>query len=470
MSFNIDKISDLIAKYATHSLSETEKQELDQWLDDSYNKLQFEKILASYQHEALSLKKVNTQNVWRKMKRSKMQPPHASHKDEKQHEINADDPYYIFALISKSINTGLSLLEKSQLDVWLQDPNNKLQYSQIVSQEAISQSLQEPDDFNSRLAQHEFSQSILPKKAYRRWLAYAASILLPIAIGLIIVLSNKQEALYTQPVVESWKVVPGKVILRMDNGEEHSFNQQDTILATSLGNIHVDSNQISYKEKVQLPDSLIQFQTIAIPRGTQYQLQLADGSKVWLNALSRFRYPIKFKGDKREVYLLEGEAYFEVSKHKNMPFIVNVDDEQVKVLGTRFNIKAYKEENVNRITLLEGSVLVSNQQNRATMKANQQIEIKSTSNDLIVRDVDAELYTAWKDGIFRYRNARLQQILMDMERQYNLKIFYEDPELKQEIFSIRVNFSEDFTEILDLLQTTESVKFEVKNKLLIIRK
>ena len=465
MSFNIDKISDLIAKYATHSLPETEKQELDQWLDDSYNKLQFEKILASYQHEALSYKKVNTQKAWRKIKRSKSQQRNASEKDAKQHAINTHDPYYIFALISKSISTGLSPLEKSYLHVWLQDPCNKMQYDQIVSQ-----ALQESDYFSTKPGQHKFTRSISPKKAYRTWLAYAATILLPIAIGLIIVLSNKQEALYNAPVADSWKIVPGKVMLKMDNGEEYVFTYQDTILATSLGNIHVDSNQISYKEKAQLPDSLIQFQTIAIPRGTRYQLQLADGSKVWLNALSRFRYPIKFKGDKREVYLLEGEAYFEVSKNKNMPFIVNVDDEQVKVLGTQFNIKAYKEENVKRITLVEGSVLVSNQENRATMKANQQIEIKSTGNDLIMKDVDAELYTAWKDGKFRYRNASLQQILMDMERQYNLKIFYEDSELKQEIFSISVNFSEDFTEILDLLQTTESVQFEVKDKLLIIKR
>ena len=377
---------------------------------------------------------------------------------------------YIAELISKHITNRLSPIEKDYLDEWLKDSYNSLQFDKIVNLENIYSNLEDLDYFHSHSKQEQFNDYISPKISIKRILAYTATILLPIGVAIMVLLTNKQEALHNAPVVHNWKVEPGKVLLTMDNGEQHAFNHQDTIVETSKGKIHIDSTQISYQEKSELLDTLIQYQTIAIPKGTQYQLQLADGSRVWLNAMTKFRYPTVFKGDKRGVFLLDGEAYFEVNKNKNMPFIVNVDNEQVKVLGTEFNIKAYNEERVNRITLVEGSVLVSNQENRASMKPNQQIEINSSSNDLLLKDVNVNLYTAWKDRKLIYRNESLKQIMMDMERQYNLKIFYEDMELQDETYSLSVDLSDDFSDILELIETIGSVQFVVKDKLLIIKK
>lgn len=378
---------------------------------------------------------------------------------------------YIAELISKHITSRLSPMEQEYLDEWLNDAYNRLQFDQIVNLENIYENLEDLDYFHSRSKQEQFNNYIAPKFNLRRILSYAATILIPVGIAVMVLLSNKEEELYNAPVADSWDVDTDEVLLKMDNGEEHAFKHQDTIVATSMGNIHVDSNKISFDKKADLLDTIIQYQTIAIPKGTQFQLQLSDGSRVWLNAQTKFKYPTAFKGEKREVFLLDGEVYFDVSKNKEMPFIVHVDDEEVKVLGTEFNIKAYNEEEINRITLVEGSVLVSNDEHQTTLEPNQQIEITNTGNDLVLKkDVNVDLYTAWKDRKFIYRNARLEQIMMDMERQYDLKIFYEDMELQDETFSLSIDLSEDFENILELMEATGSVSFEVKDKLLIIKK
>jgi hypothetical protein len=377
---------------------------------------------------------------------------------------------YIVELISRHITSRLSPVEQEHLDDWLSEPHNKLQFEKIVDLENIYANLGDLDYFHANNKQEQFNKYISSKISIRRIMAYVATLLLPVAVGIMILLMNKQEGLFNQQVAESWKVEPGNVILKIDNGEVHTFSHQDTLIETSLGKISVDSAKISFAEKAQQADSLIQYQTIVTPKGSQYQLQLADGSSVWLNAQTKFRYPTAFAGEKREVFLIDGEAYFQVCENKQMPFIVNVDHEQVKVLGTQFNIKAYNEENINRITLVEGSVLVSNEKNQAYLEPNQQIEIKSGSNDLILKNVNVNLYTAWKNRKFIYRNASLQQIMMDMERQYNLKIFYEDMEVQYETFSVSVDLSHDFTDILELMEATGSVHFEIKDKLLVIKK
>jgi transmembrane sensor len=209
--------------------------------------------------------------------------------------------------------------------------------------------------------------------------------------------------------------------------------------------------------------------TIETPKGGQYQINLPDGTKVWLNAASSLSFPARFTGIQRKV-TLKGEAYFEVAKNKAMPFIVNSSKQKIEVLGTHFNISAYADENNAKTTLAEGSVkvsLIENSQEQQILKPGQQA---ITDNHIKVIPVDIEEALAWKDGLFMFNNEDLENIMKKVERWYDVKVDFQEKDLRDKHFSGTVSRFGKVSQILRTLELTGSVHFKIEGRTIIVAK
>lgn len=202
--------------------------------------------------------------------------------------------------------------------------------------------------------------------------------------------------------------------------------------------------------------------TIVTPRGGQYQVILPDGTKVWLNAASSLRFPTFFTGKTREVNIT-GEAYFEVAKNPAMPFKVKTNHAEIEVLGTHFNVMAYDDESVLKATLLEGAVNITSGNFSARLKPGQQAQIKTNGQSRVVDDVDVDDETAWKNGIFQFRDAGVDMILRQASRWYDVDVVYKG-KIPHREFNGRISRNVKASELLKMLEYTGlELKIEGKN-------
>lgn len=263
------------------------------------------------------------------------------------------------------------------------------------------------------------------------------------------------------------EIVPGqqKAVLQLSDGRKVILSDTSLTLSFSGGCIRKTDEGLVYRADTFQEKELLNILTV--PRGGEYRVLLADGTKVWLNSDSRLVYPEVFTGDVRRVEL-QGEAYFEVTKNAGKPFIVDVCGVDVRVLGTAFNIKSYHEEKQMLTTLTEGSVMLTTDTHNAILKPNQQGVIVAGEKQISVRDVDAVDYSAWRAGKFVFRRERLDAIMQAVARWYNVEVFYRNPEVKELIFSGKMDRYEQVGELLGMLQKTGKVAFELKDKVIIV--
>lgn len=203
------------------------------------------------------------------------------------------------------------------------------------------------------------------------------------------------------------------------------------------------------------------YNTLIIPRGYTYKLVLSDGTKVWLNAETQLRYPTVFPKDSREV-TVAGEAYFEVAADASRTFLVNSDDVQVKVLGTAFNINTY--DNVTSTTLVQGRVAVDNGKNTTYLRPSQQMVCKAPYDQMEVKTVDTDIYTAWKDGDFVFDESTLEDICRRLERAYNYKIVLPEGQIRYRKLEANLPQYKDVNSITQLLEKLTDVHFEINQR------
>ena len=187
----------------------------------------------------------------------------------------------------------------------------------------------------------------------------------------------------------------------------------------------VDSGSLVYQATTD-EHSIISYNTIATPAGGQYQVTLADGTKVWLNALSTLKFPTSFSGPARTVEL-KGEAYFEVAQNKNKAFHVLVNGLDIQVLGTKFNVNAYTDESSLKTTLMEGSVrLVKDNQSLTLTPGQQGKTIAAGAGGLaLVKDANTDEALAWKNGYFSFDDADIHTVMRQLARWYGIQVKYE---------------------------------------------
>jgi len=218
--------------------------------------------------------------------------------------------------------------------------------------------------------------------------------------------------------------------------------------------------QILYDGNGQATDGKLIYNTLTNPRGSRVvNIFLSDGTQVWLNAGSSITYPIKFIGNKRNVQLT-GEAYFEVSKNKEMPFWVEAKRMHVEVLGTHFDVKAYEDESSTQTTLLEGSVNVVNQSGERLLKPGQQADVDSKIQ--VIDDVDFDMVLAWKTGVFNFKSADIITIMNQLRNWYDIDIVYLGKP-KSETFSGIINRSENISAVLKIIEAA-GIGFKLEGK------
>lgn len=259
-------------------------------------------------------------------------------------------------------------------------------------------------------------------------------------------------------------VMPGKdvAILTLSNGKQFDLNlaKNGRIYSAKGLEITKESNGVLRYHAWQTSghDSL-EMNTLTTPSGGQFRVILADGTRVWLNAMSSLTYPSRFLGYKRPVSL-NGEAYFEVAKDKEKPFDVNTANEHVEVLGTHFNINAYTDERLQRTTLLEGSVRVTNKQQttQVTIKPGQQAE--GAAGELKISNVDAAASSSWKDGVFVFNHTEIHPLMRQLSRWYNIDVIYQG-DIKTRTFSGSIDRSYTLLQVLDVLKISK-VNFKIE--------
>lgn len=197
------------------------------------------------------------------------------------------------------------------------------------------------------------------------------------------------------------------------------------------------------------------YSTLAVPYGRRVDIVLADGTRVWLNSGSRLVYPNAFKGNKREVFL-QGEAFFDVAHNQEKPFHVYAKDVDVKVLGTSFNVRAYTDEEDVKTTLVQGSVMLldmENDRNSARLVPGH-MAVFSGSRAFALSNVDTEMYTSWKAGYLYLKNERLQDLLKNLTRYYNISIEIDDAQKEERYFSGRLNLEPEPEQIMNIIALT----------------
>lgn len=269
------------------------------------------------------------------------------------------------------------------------------------------------------------------------------------------------------------ELLPGgdRAVLTLADGRQIVLDSSNNGTLSEQGNTWInklDKGQVSYVSLGSNPEEVL-YNTIATPRGGQYQVVLADGSKVWLNAASSLRFPVSFTGDSRTV-TLNGEGYFEVAHDAAKPFVVLVNGVDVRVLGTHFNINAYADEGNLKTTLLEGSVKISKGigTDKIISPGEQAIigDGSMTTNDgITVRQVDVDAVTAWRNGRFVFKGDNIQSVMRQLARWYDAEISYAENVTNEEFVGV-INRSryDDISDILEILTKTGTVSFSTNGR------
>ena len=215
------------------------------------------------------------------------------------------------------------------------------------------------------------------------------------------------------------------------------------------------------------------YNELFVPYGKKFQLVLSDGSKVHLNAGSSLRYPIQFMTNyRREVYL-NGEAFFDISKDSLHPFVVNTNAFDVKVLGTKFNVSSFSEEDVAQTVLVEGSVQMQNKtsavqaENLITLLPGQKGEILAQERNIKVSEVDTSVYTSWLDGVLVFRNMAFKEIRKKLERNYNVRIYNNNLLLEEKTFNATFDV-ETIEQVLRTINENFPIEYSIQDKVIVI--
>jgi transmembrane sensor len=332
-------------------------------------------------------------------------------------------------------------------------------------------------------AKEEQQHGIFKLNKWKAIMGAAAVLLLICSISLLFINPRSFEKLAARSVkggkaLSSPDVTAGRstnALLILSDGRKIVLNDLsagEVLNQSGIRIVKAEDGQLVYSVaeqagKSNIQNSAIEYNTITTPKGSQYQVNLPDGSKVWLNAMSSLKFPTKFQGSERAVELT-GEAYFEISAfysgNVKLPFKVKSisgkdRSQEVEVLGTHFNIDAYPDVSSTRTTLLEGSVKVTNLNSKDVniLTPGQQAILDGSRSTVSTANIEDAM--AWKNGNFMFNNLELADIMKELERWYDVKVDYSNiPATRYHGFiSKKVSLSQ----VLEMLELTGNVKFKI---------
>jgi len=353
-------------------------------------------------------------------------------------------------LLKKRKTGELSETENAQLESW---------YMIYASNSDNQPDLEDLQIIKAQL------QSKLPlayqKTNKRIWLpiSIAASLFIIIAVGLFYTQQNSRRSQNSDYIND---IAPGKYaatlilsdghkVLLSEGAEGEVARQQGVNISKSK------DGKLIYKISGTAGKSMA-YNMLSTTNGEQIEVLLPDGTSVWLNSASQLKFPTTFVGQKNRYVELTGEAYFEVSKNKSLPFIVHTSKQEVQVLGTHFNISSYPDEASAKTTLLEGSVMINH---KTKITPGQQAY--GAGFNIITSNVNTQLVVAWKNKKFMFERENIQGIMKMVKRWYNVDVVYADADLNQ-LYTGSVSRFSNISKVLGILELTGSVHFKIEGR------
>lgn len=388
-------------------------------------------------------------------------------------------------LVVKYLLNNLTEQEEKEYEHWRKEDEDL--YSKVFSLKNYNKYKKEIDKINITKEWKKFEKRLNEKNTakvvniFPKIIRYAASILIPILIaGSVFFFGYK--GLFKergQQVIAETTIEPGikKAELILSNGNQVILDEttRDSIVEADGTTIFSDSLQLKYGIDTEKQLAVL-YNELHVKRGWEWQLTLDDGTKVWVNSMSKLKYPVQFSGNTREVEL-EGEAYFEVAHNPDKPFMVKTPSYDIEVLGTSFNISHYENDEFSHTTLVEGkikinsSILIGDKELSLELEPDQQFYLDKTKMDTNLLKVNASVYSEWKDGYFVFEDETLDNIFRKMARWYEIEYFFKDNKLRNEIYSGKLPRFKDFKTILDMIEEVSDIRFDVdKNTILIYKK
>lgn len=376
---------------------------------------------------------------------------------------------HIEELASKIKQGNITTLEQQEFDEWY---HRQAEKDFFISEDFASNSKELKDRIYHRIEDNlEFNT-----KATRPWifnrnrLGAAAAVLIMLSLGFYFISKTTKPA----PAIVHNQIpnlAPGKnkAILTLSSGEDIDLEVtgQGQIAAEGNSFIHMNANnEVVYSERnPHRIKSASSTNTMRTPRGAEYKLTLADGTKVWLNAASSITFPTSFSGKTRDVSI-SGEVYFEVAHDASKPFKVKAGNQMIQVMGTHFNVNSYNNEDVIRTTLVEGAVAVSMGKFNHVLRPGDQA--RASSNGIQVEKVDTDEITAWKNGFFQFVDADIYTIMKQISRWYNVDIEFAGP-ISKESFTGRISRDRNLDQVLQIVQNSKSVHLTFEGRRIMVR-
>ncbi|OXG09290.1 FecR family protein [Flavobacterium araucananum] len=323
----------------------------------------------------------------------------------------------------------------------------------------------------SDFKEKETTIEITPKKSnFTKYISIAASILVVLGIGIAY-----QKGTFATKSEPKFDFKSNDIVLQLEDGKVQIISENNSAqVKDARGNVVGNQNGDKIVYENNSNTEKVTYNTIKIPYGKKFRLQLSDGTFVHLNSGTTLKYPVKFiAGENRQVYL-DGEAFFDVAKDKKHPFIVNADALNVRVLGTHFNVSNYPEDAATDVVLVEGSVGMyrSNEEFDAAKNTILKPGYKGSfnrDNTLIsTKAVITDIYTSWINGGLTFRNMSFKNIITKLERRYNVTIINQNEKLANEKFN--ASFSDESIEkVMSYFNDIHGINYTIKNNQILIK-
>ncbi len=379
-------------------------------------------------------------------------------------------------IIVKFLTKQATASELTELEDWIENPVNKKLFDEYVKiNYVIEYNMNEFDSHKLRLKLMEaFDKERKARKfkKIRKVFYYsAAAIILGIVTATYLYQLNFSNTPEPKIIVNN-VITAGtdKAILTLEDGssvvlDKERKYEKDNVVSNGKELVCKNAN----KKKTE-----VAYNYLTIPRGGQFKLKLSDGTDVWLNSETKLKFPVAFvEGNLREVELIYGEAFFVVSpstEHKGAKFKVKNKDQEVEVLGTEFNIKAYQNEDNIYTTLVEGKVTVSNSTTKKYLEPNQQSVINPKKGDIEINPIEAYNEILWTKGIFSFKGKNLKEIMDVMSRWYDVDVFFKNTALEKVKFNGVLSKNDDIKEILTIIKKTNFINdYEIKERKITIK-
>lgn len=371
------------------------------------------------------------------------------------------DQIDIETLILKYLQGKLAEGEKRQLDEWLKDDRNKKLFSRLVNKQRILVKMERLDEYDWEKSWKVMERKLRERKKFSwKYWGMVASLLGIVLLGTWVFMEKNEKK---SPVVVMRGVEPGGVFaeLVLPDGKIVELNKDsNNLFLGESGKVLRNENGVLFLTQDSVQLQKVGYSEIRTPRGGEYQVVLPDNSIVWLNADSKLRFPLTFSGKERRVFA-SGELYFQVAKDSLSPFRIEVEGlYEVEVLGTEFNVRAYSDS-PSATTLVDGRVLIRDKGTKVVLKPGEQA-VKGKHGEVVVREVDVAPYIAWKQGYFLFEDERLEDILNELARWYDVNVFFENSSVREERFSVDMPRHESFEEVLRLIEQTRSIQIEIE--------